>query len=246
LNVSQGFRPLRYLDIASPFSNLARGNNPDPTKYVTYELGVHGWPSLGLYYDVSLFQVNVHDRIESRQYNLTETIDVNTGNTRSRGVELEGSYDVLRLWTGSATNQHLSVFANASLLNARFTSSALPNQTGKTPAYAPDYVLKAGATVRQDGHYKVSLVVDSVDSQFFQDSNQPILTSAGSITTPARIPTYTVADFSGEYTVVGGLRLLAGVSNLTDRRYYSRVFISRGQLEPGRGRLFYGGLAYDF
>jgi Fe(3+) dicitrate transport protein len=245
LNVSQGFRPLRYLDIASPFSNFDPRNNPDPTKYVTYELGVHGWPRAGLYYDVSLFQVNVHDRIESRQYNLTETIDVNTGNTRSRGVELEGSYDVLRLWSESAANRHLAVFANASLLNARFTGSALANQTGKTPAYAPDYVLKAGATLHQDGRYKVSLVVDSVDSQFFQDSNQPIVT-AGGITTPARIPTYTVTDFSGEYTVVGGLRVLAGVSNLTNRRYYSRVFISRGQLEPARDRMFYGGFAYDF
>ena len=64
--------------------------------------------------------------------------------------------------------------------------------------------------------------------------------------TPARIPTYTVMDFSGEYTVIGGLRLLGGISNLTNRRYYSRVFISRGQLEPARSRAFYAGLAYDF
>jgi Fe(3+) dicitrate transport protein len=240
LNVSQGFRPLRYLDIASPFSNFAPGNNPDPTKYMTYELGVHGWPGVGLYYDVSLFQVEVHDRIESRQITQTETIDVNTGNTRSRGAELEGSYDVLRLWSANASDRHLTIFANASLLNARFTSSALSNQAGKTPAYAPSYVLKAGATLRRDAHYKVSLVVDSVGSQFFQDTNQPIAT------TPARIPTYTVTDFSGEYTVFGGLRVLAGISNLTNRHYYSRVFISRGQLEPARDRTFYAGLACDF
>jgi Fe(3+) dicitrate transport protein len=258
LNVSQGFRPLRYLDIASPFSNYASQNNPDPTKYVTYELGVHGWPAIGLYYDVSLFQVNVHDRIESQQFGQIpgQSIDVNTGNTRSRGAEMEGSYDVLRLLANSAADQHLTIFANASLLNARFTNSALLNQTGKTPAYAPAYVLKAGATLRRDGHYKVSLVVDSVASQFFQDSNQPILnplppptappTVTPTIATPARIPTYTVADLSGEYTVVGGLRLLAGVANLTNRLYYSRVFISRGQLEPGRDRTFYAGVGYDF
>jgi len=146
LNVSQGFRPLRYLDIANPFSNFAPGNNPNPTKYVTYELGVHGWPAVGLYYDISLFQVNVHDRIESQQFTQTETIDVNTGNTRSRGAEFESSYDVLRLWPQAAPNRHVTVFANASLLNARFTSSTIVNQTGKTPAYAPDYVLKAGVT----------------------------------------------------------------------------------------------------
>jgi Fe(3+) dicitrate transport protein len=245
LNVSQGFRPLRYLDIASPFSNFGPDNNPNPTKYLTYELGIHGWPSAGLYYDVSLFQVNVRDRIEARQLSQTATIDVNTGNTRSRGAELEGSYDVLRLWPNSTANQHLTVFANASLLNARFTSSSILNQTGKTPAYAPDYVLKAGITLRRDAHYKVSLAVDSVDSQFFQDSNQAIVNPATG-TTPARIPTYTVTDLSGEYYVVGGLRLLAGISNLTNRHYYSRVFISRGQLEPARDRTFYAGVGFDF
>jgi Fe(3+) dicitrate transport protein len=50
-------------------------------------------------------------------------VDVNTGDTRSRGVELEGSYDLLRLWPQSAPANHVTVFANASLLNARFTSS---------------------------------------------------------------------------------------------------------------------------
>ena len=239
LNVSQGFRPLRYLDIASPFSNFAPGNNPDPTHYVTYEAGVHGWPSVGLYYDISLFQVNVHHRIEAQQLTQTETVDVNTGDTRSRGAELEGSYDVLRLWPGNVSNKHLDVFANASYLDARFTGSTLPSQIGKTPAYAPDYVLKAGLTLRQDRRYKVSLVVDCVASQFFQDNDL----SVG--TTPARIPAYTLVDLSGEYTIAGHLRLLGGIANLTDRHYYSRVFISRGQLEPGRDRTFFGGLAYD-
>jgi Fe(3+) dicitrate transport protein len=239
LNIAQGFRPLRYLDIASPFTNFDSKNNPDPTKYVTYEAGVHGWPSVGLYYDASVFQVNAHDRIEARQLDQNATIDVNTGNTRSRGVEIEGSYDVLRLWRDSPPDRHIDVFANASYLNARFTSSRIANQAGKTPAYAPDYVLKAGITLRQDRTYKLSVVVDSVASQFFQDSNAPIGT------TPARIPTYTLVDLSGEYTIAGHLRLLGGIANLTDRRYYSRVFISRGLLEPGKDRTFFAGFAYD-
>jgi Fe(3+) dicitrate transport protein len=192
LNVSQGFRPLRYLDIASPFSNFSPNNNPNPTNYLTYEGGVHGWPSAGLYYNVSLFQVYVRDRIESRQITQTETVDVNTGNTRSRGAELEGSYDLLRLWPQSAAASHLTVFANASFLDARFTSSGVPGQTGKTPAYAPDYVLKAGITWREGGICRISLIADSVASQYFQDSDQGV---GG---TPARIPAYTVVDLSGD------------------------------------------------
>jgi Fe(3+) dicitrate transport protein len=132
------------------------------------------------------------------------------------------------------------VFANASFLDARFTSSSVPGQTGKTPAYAPDYVLKAGVTLRQDRIYKVSLVADSVASQYFQDSD------LGVGSTPAHIPAYTVIDLSGDYVIAGHLRLLGGISNLGDRRYYSRVFLFGGTLEPARGRAFYGGLAYDF
>ena len=240
LNVSQGFRPLRYLDIASPFSNFSTTNNPDPTKYLTYEAGVHGWPSLGLYYDVSVFQVNVKDRLESQQFSNTETVDVNTGNTRSRGVELEGHYDLLRLWSSPDSTTHLETFANASLLDARFTSSIIPGQTGKIPAYAPHGVFKAGLTARQDGLYKISLVGVAVGSQFFQDSD----TSLGS--TPAHIPTYTVADLAGDYTMFGHFRILGGISNLANRHYYSRVFLFGGMLEPANDRKFYAGAAYDF
>ena len=240
LNVSQGFRPLRYLDIASPFSNFSSTNNPDPTKYLTYEAGVHGWPSLGLYYDVSVFQVNVKNRIESEQLTETETIDVNTGNTRSRGVELEGDYDLLRLFSTIGSNLHLDAFANASLLDARFTSSIVPGQTGRIPAYAPHGVFKVGITAREDALYKVSLVVDTVGSQYFQDSDQSI----GS--TPAHIPTYTVADLAGDYVIAGHFRILGGVSNLTNRHYYSRVFLFGGMLEPASDRSFYAGAAYDF
>jgi Fe(3+) dicitrate transport protein len=239
LNVSQGFRPLRYLDIASPFSNFSPGNNPDPTRYVTYEAGVHGWPLKGFYYDASLFQVNVHDRIESENITPTETIDVNTGNTRSRGVEAEAAYDLLRL-TEAAARDHLDVFANASLLDATFTGSIIEGQVGKTPAYAPHYVLKAGITLRRDSVYKLSLVVDSVASQYFQDSDTPV---AG---TPAQIPAYTVVDLAADYTIASHLRLLAGVSNLFDRIYYSRVFLFGGSIEPAERQAFYAGAAYDF
>jgi Fe(3+) dicitrate transport protein len=231
LNVSQGFRPLRYLDIASPFTHFSAANNPDPTKYLTYEAGVHGWPVQGFYYDASLFQVDVKNRIESQAISLTETIDVNTGSTRNRGAEFETSYDLLRWWSKSASTEHLSVFV---------TESSITGQVGKIPAYSPNYVLKAGLVWREDRGYKVSLMLNSVGSEFFQDSDEPI----GS--TPARIPSYTVVDLAADYNIAVHWRLLAGVSNLTNRRYYSRVFIAGGLLEPAASVAGYAGAAYEF
>lgn len=225
--------------VQAPYLFNRATHDPDPTQYLTCEAGVHGWPLIGLYYDVSVFQVNVRNRIESQQLTPIASIDVNTGNTRSRGVEAESSYDLLRLWPGAPEGEHLMLFANASYLNATFTSSIIPGQAGKTPAYSPNYVLKGGLTLREAPGLKLSLVVDAVGSQYFEDSDEPLGT------TPARIPAYTVADFSGEYGFGGHWRVLGGISNLTDLRYYSRVFISRGMLEPALGRQFYAGIAYD-
>ena len=245
LNISQGFRPVRYLDVASPFGKFSPANNPDPTKYLTYEAGAHGWPLIGLYYDISVFQVDVRNRIESEQLSRTASVNVNTGNTRSRGVEAEASYDLLQLWQGAPDGEHLTLFANASYLNATFTSSIIPGRTGKTPAYSPSYVFKGGVTLTQAPALKLSLIVDAVGSQYFQDSNEPIGATSGTPGTPARIPAYTVVDFSGEYGFGGHWRVLGGISNLTDLRYYSRVFIARGLIEPALGRQFYLGIAYD-
>ena len=239
VNVSQGFRPVRYLDIASPFGKFSPTNDPDPTKYLTYEAGVHGWPIPGLYYDASLFQVDVRNRLESEALTPVETIDVNTGSTRNRGAELETSYDLLGGGEGNATGAHLYLFANASYLDARFTSSIILGQVGKIPAYSPPYVLKGGLTLAQDQRYKLSLVIESVAAQYFQDSDLPIGTTA------ARIPTYTVVDLAGDYRITRHWRVLAGVSNLLDRRYYSRVFLAGGELEPALELAAYAGAAYD-
>ena len=80
--------------------------------------------------------------------------------------------------------------------------------------------------------------MDAVGSQFVEDNNLPV---AG---TPAKIPAYAVADFSGEYQFGRHWRLLGGISNLTDRRYYSRVFLFGGMIEPALARQLYAGIAY--
>ena len=61
---------------------------------------------------------------------------------------------------------------------------------------------------------------------------------------PAKVPSYTVADFSGDWWVLPQVRLLGGVQNIFDRKYYNRVF-SNG-IDPANGRLFYVGAAYEF
>ena len=245
-NVSQGWRPVRYFDIASPFGSTNSGpqNDPDPTHVLSYELGVHGTPLHGLFYDVSVFQVNVKDRIESQQIAnapLGNTINVNTGDTRSRGFEGEVSYDFLQA-RDLHTAQHLSVFANLTVLDATFTSTINPANLGNTPAFSPKYLARAGITYREDKHLKLALSAVSVASQYYSDAN---VAAGAPFLTPAKVPSYAVTDFSADYWVLPQLRLLGGVSNITDKRYYSRVFFSGG-IEPAPGRSVYAGFAYEF
>lgn len=34
-NISQGFRPVRFLDVASPFGKFSPTNDPNPTRHLT-------------------------------------------------------------------------------------------------------------------------------------------------------------------------------------------------------------------
>jgi Fe(3+) dicitrate transport protein len=249
-SVTQGWRPVRYYDIGSPFGNLlpTAANDPNPTHVLSYEAGVHGTPVAGLFYDASVFWVNVKDRIESQQapnQPAGNTIDVNTGNTRHRGFEGQIDYDFLAAHNPH-TREHLSVFANLSLLDARFVSSVLPNQVGKIPAFSPRYLARVGITYREDKKLKLALSATSVASQYWQDSDLPYTPppSNPSGVIPAKVPQYAIADFSADYWILPQVRLLGGISNLTDRTYYDRVF-SNG-IEPGASRTYYVGAAYEF
>ena len=236
-NVSRGWRPLRYFDMASPFANIVPGNAPNPQTAISWEAGVHGVPVTGLYYDVSVFWIDFKNRIETQHINATDVIEVNSGDTRNRGFEGEIDYDFFAPTVLAAKGQHLEGFASVSLLNARFTSSVIPGQVGKIPAYAPRYLAKAGLIWRTDRGVKVGLTAVSSAAQYWQDSNAPF--GSGVTWIPAKIPAYTVADLSADWQVAPWLKLLGGISNLADRKYYDRVWMTG--LEPAYGRTWYAG-----
>ena len=85
-----------------------------------------------------------------------------------------------------------------------------------------------------------------------RDIVRPIKTPIGAVADRAlirelfvtRVPQYTVADFSADWWVLPQVRLLGGVSNIGDRKYYSRVF--QNGIEPALSRTFYVGAAYEF
>ncbi len=267
-SASSGWRPLRYFDVVSPFSPTFRPGNPtDPFKSLDFELGVHGTPITGLWYDVGLFWIDFSNRTETQLLNPAvnniDTILVNSGESRHRGFEGELSYDLLAPFQRDiapafdpkadpkegvpqsvAPRQHLIVGANLQLLDAEFTDSttlvAGTNRTlaGNRPAFAPEVVAKWSLTYRIDQRCNISLTGVYVSEQFYQDSN------LGTPTLPAKIPSYLVFNLTGEYSITKNVTLLAGITNLGDEDYYSRVF--GNALEPAPRRAGYAGLRITF
>ena len=235
-SVSQGYRPLRFFDVASPFGNVGPGNIPDPAKSVSWEAGVHGTPIPGLFYDASLFWIEFKNRVETIVLSPTDSINQNSGDTRHRGFEGEVSYDFL---AARKNGMHLTAFANVSLLDASFTASDFADRVGNTPAFAPEFLTKYGISLRKDAKFDVSLTGMSVGSQYFQDSNLPA--GVGASFVPAKVPHHTILDFAADWHITPRIRVLGGVSNLANAHYYNRVF--QNGIEPGAERKVYAGVA---
>ena len=78
LSVTQGYRPVRFLDIAPPRGETY-GAAASPSRSVDYEAGVHGTPLKGLFYDAGVFWIEVRDRVETLALNPLESIAHVTG-----------------------------------------------------------------------------------------------------------------------------------------------------------------------
>ena len=95
-SASSGWRPTRFFDIAGTTRTIAFGENiPDPFHSLDFELGVHGTPYKGFWYDVGLFWMLFDNRTETQNISNTDFIILNTGSTRHRGLEGELYYDFL-------------------------------------------------------------------------------------------------------------------------------------------------------
>jgi Fe(3+) dicitrate transport protein len=271
-SASSGWRPTRWFDISSPFQNIAPGHPSDPFHSLDFELGVHGTPLRGFWYDVGAFWMLFDNRTETRQFSTTEFVIANTGSTRNRGLEAELSYDFLAPFQHPPVPQpalvdeknvvdknpvpvpgttekfrplQLVVFSNVQFLDATFTESDIPDQVGKTPAFAPDFLWKGGISFRREQCFNIMLSAVYVSEQFWSDANVAAAPFPGAPSTPAKLPAYAVVDLSGEYYITKNVRIFGGITNLTDEKYYSRVFFN-GSIEPAPSLSGYAGVSLTF
>jgi Fe(3+) dicitrate transport protein len=279
-SASSGWRPTRYFDLAGTTRTITPGQEPDPFHSLDLELGVHGTPFQGFWYDAGLFWMEFDNRTETQNLSATESIISNSGSSRHRGFEGELSYDFLARFQhpllppaesdagksvveakdktivpGTAGVEfhpwRLIAFSNVQFLDAQFTESDTPifpgaskTLVGNEPAFAPTVLWKGGLSLQKDGCFNVTLTAVYASEQFWADNNQPLI-QGGATVVPAELPSYKIFNLSGEWHITKHLRLFAGISNLADEKYYSRVFLN-GTIEPAPRRSGYAGVSVDF
>lgn len=223
-NVSEGFRPIQFSETVPTSSNTVINDDLKSSKTLAAEIGIKGLAA-GVDYDASVFGVTYKNQIGT----VTGVSNTTLGNVG------EAMYAGADISVRRRVNENVLVFANSQFLNARIVSGPLDT---KTPAYAPAYMHKLGVQHETDS-YTHRLSTSVVGSHYSDDNNVG----------ERIIPAYNVWDLSGQYVPSMKLfaaksKILYGVNNLLDAKYYSRVR-STG-IEPALERNYYAGfeLAY--
>ncbi len=237
-NISQGYRPKEYDDLANPTSNTQRApRGLNESKTWNYEVGCRGTPVRWFSYDTSLFFIDYDNYMENLNLGGGNTERSSSGRANFGGWEAAAEMDAIGFWdslAGTKAGEAIGTFGpygNIQLLDAKFISG---NNKGEEPSYAPEYVFKWGLTHTLPKWFKASLSSVFVADHFWQDSN-----AAGTVGTN-KVASYKVWDLALEAFLYKDIfSVFGGVSNLFDETYYSRV--RSDGIEPAQGRDIHGG-----
>jgi iron complex outermembrane receptor protein len=186
-------------------ANPTVGNQAEPQTTVAYQLGVvREDRRYGVGLDI--YDINFDNYISTIVQN-GDTLYVNSGKVRYRGLEGEGHFIL---------GGGLTLVANASLLRATFQQSGMTSaiqQAGATIPFAPRYTGLAGF-VYHEGPWAASLLAKFIGAEY-QGKNG----SADGTTYRVGSYSYTNATATRNFVSVPGvqnLRLTAAVNNLFD------------------------------
>lgn len=255
-NVSQAYRPVIFSQAVPTSPNFVVDGNLDSSFVWNYEIGFRGDPTTWITWDTSFFLVDFQNQIGTRTAdNGNLTILENAGRSVTYGwdasLELDfvgiaqrlvdpeplpvatGGKEAVPAWNDwRDTWGSFSMFTNLTLMHSRFISG--PND-GNVPQNTPDYLYRLGLVYDWREKVKVSLMGTFSASSYADVTN-----------TPQRfIPAYDVWDLTVEAKVYKDyVSVIAGINNLFDRNYYSRI--RPDGIDPSAPRNWYAGVKLEF
>jgi Fe(3+) dicitrate transport protein len=223
-NVSEAYKPLTWADAIATNVNETVAGDIEASKTLNSEIGHRGQTDT-FNWDVSVFFIRYENRIAKIGTEYT-----NSGGGTHQGVDAAGEFKL----KGS-----FNVYANTSFLNAKFSSGPLKNLT---PQYAPKNISRVGIIYHKEDQVKIALMGVFLSRHYANDNNGngPTTNSGNDF----EIPAYSVFDLTGDWHISKEWMLSAGLNNLLNKNYYSRIR-SDGVIWS-LGRNFYAGLTYQF
>jgi len=253
-NVSQSYRPIIFTQAVPTGGTQFVPKDLKESEAWQYEVGFRGNPRPWLAWDVSGFLLDFDDQIGTVSVPGGSSVE-NIGRAIHYGAEIFSELDLIGLIdaghapiypapTGkeaatpplyAGLSEHfgsLSLYVSTTLLHAEFVSGP---QEGKTPRYAPDYLVRAGLIYRWRDRFKLAFLGTFVGDSFADDNN----------TAQRAIPAYTVWDLTAEAKIYKDIvSLIAGVNNVLDEDYYARI--TDTGIDPAYARNFYAGFSLKF
>lgn len=254
-NVSQAYRPKIFTQAVPTGGTQFVPEDLKESKAWQYEIGFRGNPMPWLSWDVSGFVLDFDDQIGTVALPGGFSTVENVGRALHYGVDIFSELDLIGLIdamqnpalsppTGKDASPaatlsslgerfgSLSLYANATLLNAEFVSGP---QEGKRPRYAPDYLVRAGLIHRWRDRFKLAFLGTFVGDSFADDANSP----------ERAVPAYMVWDLTAEVKVYRDtVSLIGGINNVFDEDYYARI--TDVGIDPAYRRNIYAGFSIRF
>lgn len=237
-NASRAFKPLQYNDGVTFQAGIDSAGTFEASYAFTIEGGVQAEPIPAVRIDAGLFRVEFENQVGFLAGPLPASPPrgsvgaggarrQNVGNMRNQGIDLAVRLDLVGPEGLAKSDNTLRLSTNLQLLDAEFTDGVA---AGFTPQYAPGHLLRSVlAWIGKDGA-RAALTFTSVGNQEGADNN----------VADFFLPGYEVFDASVEWPVAGGFTIGAGVNNLLDETYASRVRPGGGGgFDPGAPRNFY-------
>lgn len=253
-NISQSYRPKIYTQSVPTGGTQIVPRDLDEGKAWQYEIGFRGAPTSWISWDVSTFLLDFDNQIGNVALPGGFSTVANVGRAQHLGAEVAAEFDIIgfidylngncEVATTSKDKAviareslvdrigSLSLYANATWLDAEFVSGPLE---GNTPRYAPDYLVRAGLVYSWQDRFKLAFLGTFVGDSFADDGN----------TAQRFVPAYMVWDLTAEAAVYKDIVTVnAGINNVFNEDYYSRV--NDSGIDPGYGRNYYVGVGFKF
>jgi Fe(3+) dicitrate transport protein len=223
-NASQAFRPMTFSEVVPSATTDIIDPNLKDSEALNIDLGVRGSWKNYLSYDVSVYQMNIQDRIGSYSLNSVRYV-TNIGASLSKGVEMYVEGNVLSKFKEGKCGS-LQPFASIAYNEATYSSWNDPtvqagsssDRTNKTVENAPRRIQRYGLTYKLKG-FSATYQLNKV-SEAFADALNTVTPNAAA--TSGLIPAYQVSDLSFAYKGKENYSLQMGVNNLFNESYFTR------------------------